>query len=135
VNTDADGETGAAPDDRTTPLRDRLGRVLASGDPRLERLSGAGTSVSFQITGAPHASVTMLLDRRPPALAPGNEPAEITLELTRDQEAALARGRLAAPSALLGGKIPYRGPVRKYLAIHPVLSGLLADLEAARLNR
>jgi hypothetical protein len=134
VNIAADGDTGAPHDEGTTVLTDRLKRVLASGDPRLERLSSAGTSVSFQITGAPHASVTMLLDRRPPALARGHEPAEITLELTREQEAALARGRLSAPTALLGGKIPYRGPVRKYLAIHPVLSGLLADLDAARLN-
>ena len=116
-------------------LRERLATVFASGDPRLQRLSAAGTSVSLRFAGAPQASVTILLDREPPALADGDEPAEITLELTTEQGIQLLTGVLAAPAALLSGRIPYRGPVRKYLAIHPVLRGLLADLAAARLGR
>jgi hypothetical protein len=115
-------------------LHRRLAAVFASGDPRLQRLSAAGTSVRFQIIGAPQASVTVLLDRDPPELAGGEEPAEITLELTPEQGVQLLSGALAAPADLLSGRIPYRGPVRKYLMIHPVLRGLLAD-EAARLGR
>jgi hypothetical protein len=116
-------------------FRARLATVFASGDPRLARLSAAETSVTFQFVGAPQASVTVLLDRNPPALAGGDEPAEITLELTPEQGLQLLTGALAAPAALLSGRIPYRGPVRKYLAVHPVLRGLLADLAAARLAR
>lgn len=112
----------------------RLAAVFASGDPRLARLSAADTSVLFQFVGAPQASVTLLLDRHPPALAGGDEPAEIMLELTPEQGVQLLNGALAAPAALLAGRIPYRGPVRKYLAIHPVLRGLLTDLAAARLG-
>jgi hypothetical protein len=115
-------------------LRDRLATVFASGDPRLARLSAAGTSVCFHLIEAPHASVTVLLDRDPPGLAGGDEPAEITLELTAEQGGQLLTGALAAPAALLSGRIPYRGPVRKYLAVHPVLRGLLADLAAGRLG-
>jgi hypothetical protein len=111
-------------------LRERLGEVFAGGDPRLRRLSAAGTSVNFQIADAPQSSVTVLLDRQPPSLAGGDEPAEITIELTARQGVLFASGLLPVPSALLGGELPYRGPVRKYLAVHPVLRGLLAEVDA-----
>lgn len=116
-------------------LRERLAVVFASGDPRLIRLSAAETSVNFQIVDAPHSSVTVLLDRRPPGLAGGDEPAEITIELTTRQGVLFANGLLPVPSALLAGELPYRGPVRKYLTVHPVLRGLLADVDAAHLGR
>jgi hypothetical protein len=110
-------------------LRERLERVLASGDPRLARLGAAGTSVSFHNLDVPGESVTMLLDRQPPGLAGADEPAEITIELTTAQAMRLARGILPLPSALIDGQVSYRGPVRKYLAVDPVLRGLLADLD------
>ena len=110
-------------------LRERLERVFATGDPRLVRLGAAGTSVNFQNVDVPEESVTILLDRQPPDLAGGREPAEITIELTSGQATQLARGVLALPSALIGGDVGYRGPVRKYLAVDPVLRGLLADLD------
>ena len=95
-------------------MRERLGEVFAGGDPRLRRLSAAGTSVNLQITDAPQSSVTVLLDRQPPSLAGGDEPAEITIELTARQGVLFASGLLPVPSAMLGGELPYRGPVRKY---------------------
>jgi hypothetical protein len=110
-------------------LRTRLERVLATGDARLGRLGTAETSISFQNLDAPEASVTLLLDRQPPDLAGAEEPAEITIALTTQQAARLARGTLSLPSALLGGAVAYRGPVRKYLAVDPVLRGLLAGLD------
>ena len=116
-------------------LRERLGEVFAGGDPRLRRLSAAETSVNFQIADAPQSSVTVLLDRQPPSLAGGDEPAEITIELTARQGVLFASGLLPVPSALLGGELPYRGPVRKYLAVHPVLRGLLAEVEADHVGR
>jgi hypothetical protein len=127
-----DGDAVVADDRQSALLRERLQAIFASGDPRLARLSAADTSVRLVVTDAPEASVTMLLDRRPPALASAEEPAEITLELTLDQASQLISGALAAPAALLAGEIPYRGPVRKYLAVHPVLRGLLSDLASGR---
>jgi hypothetical protein len=109
-------------------LRECLHSVMASEDPRLVRLGQAGTSVSFQIQGAPGESVTVLLDRNPPSVEGGDEPAEITIELSREQAAHLARGTLSLPPAMLDGEIPYRGPVRKYLVVDPVLRAMLADV-------
>jgi hypothetical protein len=112
-------------------LRARLERVVATGDPRLDRLAAAGTSVTFRIPEAPARSVTLLLDRRPPVVMGADEPAEITLELTREQAYRFERGRFALPPAALTGATPYSGPIRKYLAVDPVLRGLLAELEAS----
>jgi hypothetical protein len=105
-----------------------LQSVLASEDPRLARLGMAGTSVSFQVRDAPEQSVTVLLDRDPPTVTGGDEPAEITIELSEEQAARLARGALRLPPAMLSGQIGYRGPVRKYLMVDAVLRSLLAEL-------
>jgi hypothetical protein len=112
-----------------TDLREKLQSVLETGDPRLTRLSHAGTSVTFQNVDTPSESVTMLLDRNPPVVADGDEPAEITIELTAEQAGRIARGALSLPPALLSGTIGYRGPVRKYLTVEPVLRSMLAELD------
>jgi hypothetical protein len=112
-----------------TGLRAALEEVVNSDDPRLTRLSQAGTSVSFVNLDAPNDSVTMLLDRDPPVVADGSEPAEITIELTGDQAGKVARGTLSLPPALLNGQVSYRGPVRKYLMVEPVLRSMLATLD------
>jgi hypothetical protein len=130
VHTDGGGKLAADPTEGAELLRARLEQVLATGDPRLARLAAAGTSVSFYNVDAPSASVTMLLDRQPPGLGGAEEPAEITIELTSKQVTRFARGALSLPPALVTGEAPYRGPVRKYLAVDPVLRGLLADLDA-----
>lgn len=110
-------------------LRERLERVLSSGDPRLNRLSAAETSVTFLNLDDRSASATLLLDRQPPIVASGDEPAEITIELTGEQAIRFARGTFLLPNALIAGETTHRGPVRKYLAVDPVLRGLLADLD------
>jgi hypothetical protein len=107
-------------------LRERLALAFSSGDARLTRLAGAGTSVTFRNLDAVAESVTILLDRDPPLLAGGDEPAEITVELRAEQAARLAIGAFSLPSALITGAAGFRGPVRKYLAVDPVLRGLLA---------
>ena len=117
------------PDDALALLRVRLEQVLASGDPRLVRLAAAETSVDFHNVDAPEHSVTLLLDRKPPALAPKPEPAEITIELNAQEHLLFALGRLPLPTSLHAGRIPFRGPVRKYLAVHPVLRAMLAELD------
>jgi hypothetical protein len=112
-------------------LRDRLTSALGTDDPRINRLGVAGTSVCFQVAHDPEQSATVLLDRVPPAVLAGDEPAEITIELDEAQAERLARGGLSLPPALLAGQIAYRGPVRKYLMVDPVLRALLADIEGA----
>jgi hypothetical protein len=109
--------------------RDRIARALASPDPRIKRLAAADTSVTFVNLDAPDASVTLLLDRYPPVATGGDEPAEITIELTGQQYELFSRGAFSLPAALMAGQAGYRGPVRKYLAVDPVLRGLLEDLD------
>ncbi|MHB8693470.1 MAG: hypothetical protein ACYDHH_19715 [Solirubrobacteraceae bacterium] len=110
-------------------LRDRLEQALSTDDPRINRLGGAGTSVCFQVRDDPGQSATLLLDRSPPSVIGGDEPAEITIELNNQQAERLARGSLSLPPLLLTGAVGYRGPVRKYLMVDPVLRALLSDVE------
>jgi len=83
-------------------LHERLGRVLERDDPKVLRLASARTSVSFT---TPRERVTLLLDRRPPALANDGEPAEIELTFDDDQAERFAAGALNLPLALLGGEV------------------------------
>jgi hypothetical protein len=108
-------------------LRTKLGRAFASGDSRLERLAIAGTSVNFVNRDEPDDSVTVLLDRNPPQVADGREPAEIRIDLTREQMGRLSIGLLEIQLVLMSGDVPFSGPVRKYLIVHSVLRGLLID--------
>jgi phospholipid/cholesterol/gamma-HCH transport system ATP-binding protein len=112
------------PTDAETRLRAALGRMVSDPEPVVRRLSYARTSVSFRVTGATSPS-TLLLDRRPPELGGPGEPAEIEIELTPEQALNLADGRLPMPAAILRGTVRYRGPVRKYLEIDPMVQWLL----------
>ena len=109
--------------------RARIERVFASGDPRLRRLAAAGTSVTIINRARHEESFTLLLDRNPPVAAGADEPAEITIELTATQFERYVNGSFHLPPALLSGDVPYRGPVRKYLTVDPVLRGLLAGAD------
>src|SRR5581483_3403444 len=106
-------------------LPERLRQALASDDPRIGRLGSAGTSVRFYVRDDPDQSATVLLDRSPPSVIDGDEPAEVTIELEAAQAERLARGSLSLPPLLLSGAVGYRGPVRKYLMVDPVLRALL----------
>ena len=109
------------------PASARIVRALASPDPRIRRLAAAETSVTFVNLDAPDDSVTLLLDRDPPVAAGGHEPAEITIEMSAKQYELFSRGAFSLPAALMAGQASYRGPVRKYLSVDPVLRGLLED--------
>jgi len=61
-------------------LRERLERALKAGGRPVDRLGGAETSVTFKISGG-EETITLLLDRQPPEVVDGDEPAEITIEL------------------------------------------------------
>lgn len=106
-------------------LRACLERVLSGSGRAIHRLASAGTSVTFRIAGA--ESVTIFLDRRPVAVAEGTEPAEIVIELTPEQADQFVRGALSLPTAILEGEIRCRGPVRKYLAVDPIIRALLSE--------
>ena len=95
----------------------------------MHRLGSAGTSVTFRIVDTDQPPVTLLLDRHPPEVAGGDEPAEIVIELTPDQASTFARGELVIPNCVLRNQIGCRGPVRKYLSFDPILRGLLARAE------
>jgi phospholipid/cholesterol/gamma-HCH transport system ATP-binding protein len=123
-------------DDAERELVAALQRVLASPTPVVRRLSYARTSVMFRVT-AGHSPVTLLLDRRPPELGGPAEPAEIEIELTAGQAVRLAHGAFAMPAAIMRGDVSFRGPVRKYLEVDPMLQWLLAgvsDRELAETN-
>ncbi len=106
-------------------LRESVERALDLGGRPVHRLGSAGTSVTFLVVEAEEMSLTLLLDRHPPEVVDGSEPAEITIELTPEQAARFARGELILPNCILRGEVPCRGPVRKYLAFDPILRALL----------
>jgi putative sterol carrier protein len=78
------------------------------------------------VTGPEDEAATLMLDRRPPELADGDEPADVVIELSPDQAVRFLKGHLALPAAVLAGKVAAYGEVRKYLAVDPILRELLA---------
>jgi hypothetical protein len=110
-------------------LRKALEQAIKVGGPQVERLGSAGTSVTFKIARSPKRSVTLLLDRDPPEVADGGEPAEITIELSAKQAERFARGDLALPTRIANGEVSYTGPVRKYLSLDPIIRSMLARVD------
>jgi hypothetical protein len=92
-------------------------------------LSHADATVRFVVVDEPQEAVTLLLDRRPPQVVNGDEPAEIVFELSREQAAQFIRGNLALPPAVLDGRVAAYGHARKYLTVDPILRRLLRDEE------
>jgi hypothetical protein len=107
-------------------LRRRLEAALdlEADDPRRLRLSVANTSVTFDVLGG--ESVTVLLDRNPPIVTDGSEPAEVTISLDPELADRFSQGAISLPPKLLAGAARCHGPVRKYLMVDAVLRGLLA---------
>ena len=107
-------------------LRRRLVAALdlPEGDARRTRLSIANTSMTFTVEGRPAA--TVLLDRDPPRVADGSEPAEITVHFTAEAAESYGSGAVALGPVLLAGEITCNGPIRKYLMVDSVVRRLLA---------
>jgi hypothetical protein len=121
------GRLGSRASGPTLRARLEAGLALAAEDGRRGRLSLAGTSVTFNVHGAKPESVTVLLDRDPPVVVDSGEPAEVTIDLSADMADQFSRGAASLGPLLLSGGAAYRGPVRKYLIIDPVLRGLLSS--------
>ncbi|HYF24343.1 MAG TPA: ATP-binding cassette domain-containing protein [Baekduia sp.] len=116
-----------SPEAAPPPLPAALAAALASGSHAVRRLCHAKTSVALRVPDTPELSATLLLDRRPCEVT-GPEPAEIELVLSAQQAAQVAAGRLALTTAVLCGDVPYSGPVRRFLAVEPVVRAALAEL-------
>jgi len=106
-------------------LRAALERAVAFGGRPVYRLGSARTSVTFSVEGHPDAAVTLLLDRHPPEVLSGDEPAEVAIDFSREQAEVFVRGELILPNEIMAGAVLARGPVRSYLRADPVLRALL----------
>jgi phospholipid/cholesterol/gamma-HCH transport system ATP-binding protein len=114
----------ASPVQAESILRDALREALSGNSGVVNRLSYARTSVRFTVEGASE-SLTLLLDRRPPQLAPAGEPAEIEISLSCSQAQRFALGQLPMAPAIVSGRVQAHGPLRRYLEVDPILRGLL----------
>lgn len=91
-----------------------------------ERMSFADTVVHVHFAGASDAesaSCTLYLDRHPIGAelgCPG--PAEVELTGPVEKWWHLISGEGRIPLAILAGELTYRGPVRKFLRVTPMLS-------------
>jgi hypothetical protein len=122
--------TGLLATEMTADLFQRLHAALSVEGAEVRRLGAAGTSVTLWVTDAQESSVTLLLDRQPPAVVDGREPAESVIELTSEQADRFARGLLPLPGMLVAGRMAHSGPIRKYLSVDPVLRSLLLRASA-----
>ncbi len=133
-----DTNAGVAEEDRA-PVRSavaadpatvlgRIERAFAIADPAVLRLGAAGTSVVFSITGRRPERFTLLLDREPPQISEDSN-AEVVIEMDSARAEEFSHGRLVLSNCLVAGEASYSGPVRKYLAVDPILRGLLARVE------
>ncbi|MHB8692224.1 MAG: hypothetical protein ACYDHH_13360 [Solirubrobacteraceae bacterium] len=111
-------------------LRTSIERALAQGGLPVERLGDAGTSVTFAVTGSAGDTVTLLLDRDMPVVSTNGD-AEIRIEFDPARAAEFVRGALVLSTCLLDHRAHSWGPVRKYLAVDPILRGLLARVDGA----
>ncbi|HEX6391787.1 MAG TPA: hypothetical protein VFZ89_20135, partial [Solirubrobacteraceae bacterium] len=68
-----------SPADVASELHVALERALALGGRAVHRLGSAHTSVTYEILDEEGAAVTLLLDRHPPVVVNGEEPAEVTI--------------------------------------------------------
>jgi phospholipid/cholesterol/gamma-HCH transport system ATP-binding protein len=108
-------------------VRERLAKALTADSPLVTRLPKADTSVAIEIEDRDGArsGLTLLLDRRPPAVLEGVRAAEITLVLSVAQAMAFAHGALKLAPQALTGCVRCSGPARKFLAVEPVMRSLL----------
>jgi hypothetical protein len=94
----------------------------AAGDPQLSRkLARADTSVRITLADDPDLGVTLLLDRTPIEVVDDDTPAEVDLSI-----ASVDLDRLCSPEfhlamAIARGRVQYRGNVRKFLRVTPIV--------------
>jgi phospholipid/cholesterol/gamma-HCH transport system ATP-binding protein len=109
----------------TEALASALADALRADDSAVGRLRYARTSVAIGVAGAA-GRVALRLDRDPPAVVTDGAPAEIDIDFTPAQALMFAGGRLRLPWLLDDGSLRFRGPLRKFLEVEPILRRLLA---------
>ena len=102
---------------------------LGDDDPTSRRLAeAASTSVRFVVVDAPDRGWTLRLDRHPVEADPRiDERAEIEIRGTAERLHGLYTGERLLCLELLEGHLAYRGPVRKLLAVGPMLRALARE--------
>ncbi|UTI65428.1 hypothetical protein NBH00_04245 [Paraconexibacter antarcticus] len=88
-----------------------------------ERMSFAATVVQITYTDVEGENAcTVWLDRDPIEAEVGaSAEAEIELAMSAETGISLFAGRVALPIAILNGEVTYRGPVRKFLRVVPIM--------------
>jgi hypothetical protein len=122
----AGGESRHADDaELLEDLRELLDAAVA-GQPS-QGPGRARTSVAISIRddgGAPTPWAVLRLDRQPVAVEPGGGSAEIQLTFPRETLREFLRGDRQLALTIARGEVEFRGPVRKFLRITPVLRAL-----------
>jgi hypothetical protein len=115
-------------------VADRAFRALralirtVSDDPGTsQRVSLADTSVRITLTDGPGYTFTLYFDREPVQLGDNDHEAQIELAMTALQLEELTRGELALAIEIAQGHIVYRGPIRKFLRVIPILRSASRD--------
>jgi hypothetical protein len=93
----------------------------AANDPRLSTvLSRANTSVRIQLADEPDLAVTLLLDRDPIEVVDRAD-AEISMQIISVDLARLYSPDFHLSMSIVRGRVRYKGPVRKFLRVSPVV--------------
>lgn len=117
-------ETGAAARRYTQAALDRFSHAMetAARDERMSQvLSRANTTLRIVLADDPELSVGLLLDRQPIEVTDGREAAEIELSMISVDLSRLYSPDFHLSMAIYRGRVGYRGFVRKFLRVTPVV--------------
>ena len=89
--------------------------------------------MALHFTDAKDVAVTLLLDREPPeAVASALPEAETQIHASAEQWDAFWKGEYPLAMAIARGEVSYRGPVRKFLRVVPILRRLAGEYHELR---
>ena len=112
-------------------LFERVEASLRAADPGTHgRLARARTSVAIQVGEDPRSGVTLRCEGDGATVERAVRPAEVNIRLTAEQASRFGHGRLPLPVMLVEGEIVCSGPVRRFLAIEPMLRSLIRAISA-----
>ena len=117
-------ETGAAARRYTQAAVDRFATAMATAalDERMSTvLSRANTTVRIVLADDPELSVGLLLDRQPIEVTDGTAAAEVEMSIVSVDLSRLYSPDFHLSMAIHRGRVGYRGPVRKFLRVTPVV--------------
>jgi hypothetical protein len=124
ASTASQNDEGAAARAYTEGALERFCMAMeaASRDGRLSSvLARANTTIRIELADDPELYVTLLLDRQPIEVAEGDVPAEVEMSIVSVDLARLYSPDFHLAMAITRGRVGYRGPVRKFLRVTPVV--------------